>query len=168
MVLKQKKACMHYTLIFVLLSYCGSPSLISFEFFYFSTDKNMAGALVGGAFLSAFLQVLFDRMATPEVVDLFRGQKLTTSLLRKLEISLQAMNTVLEDAEEKQLTTPNVRTWLDGLKDAVYDAEDIVDDISTKALRLKIAASKVRNHISMSLFVNKIERKKDKRATRET
>ncbi|KAF5445890.1 hypothetical protein F2P56_031565 [Juglans regia] len=125
----------------------------------------MAGALVGGAFLSALLQVLFDRMATPEIVDLLRGQKLTKNLLRKLEIALQSMNTVLEDAEEKQLTMPNVRTWLDGLKDAVYDAEDIVDDIFTKALRreldaeFQIAANKVRNHISMSLFVNKIERK---------
>ncbi|XP_042957023.1 putative disease resistance RPP13-like protein 1 isoform X2 [Carya illinoinensis] len=124
----------------------------------------MAGALVGGAFLSAFLQVLFDRMATPKVLDLFRWQKLTKNLLRKLEIALQSMNTVLEDAEDKQLTMPSVRTWLDGLIDAVYDAEDIVDDIFTKALRheldaeFQIAANKVRNHISLSLFVNKIER----------
>ncbi|KAG2671649.1 hypothetical protein I3760_13G005900 [Carya illinoinensis] len=123
----------------------------------------MAGALVG-AFLSAFLQVLFDRMATPKVLDLFRWQKLTKNLLRKLEIALQSMNTVLEDAEDKQLTMPSVRTWLDGLIDAVYDAEDIVDDIFTKALRreldaeFQIAANKVRNHISLSLFVNKIER----------
>ncbi|OMP01081.1 disease resistance protein [Corchorus olitorius] len=36
----------------------------------------MAGALVGGAFLSATLQVLFDRMASSEVVDFIRARNL--------------------------------------------------------------------------------------------
>nr|AFX60110.1 phytophthora resistance protein RpsYD29-2 [Glycine max] len=41
----------------------------------------MAAAVVGGAFLSAFLDVLFDRLASPEFVDLILGKKLSKSLL---------------------------------------------------------------------------------------
>ena len=69
----------------------------------------MAGALVGGAFLSAFLQVLFDRIASREVADIFRGRILSDGLLRKLKIALLSVNAVLEDAEEKQVTKSAVK-----------------------------------------------------------
>ena len=69
----------------------------------------MAGALVGGAFLSAFLQVLFDRIASREVADFFRGRILSDVLLRKLKIALLSVNAVLEDAEEKQVTKSAVK-----------------------------------------------------------
>ncbi|XP_062173760.1 putative disease resistance RPP13-like protein 1 [Alnus glutinosa] len=125
----------------------------------------MAEALVGGAFLSAFLQVLFDRMASRKFTDFFRGQKVTDGLLEKLETTLRSVNVVLEDAEQKQGTKPDVTKWLDDLKDAVYHADDILDEIATKALRLEVdaefqtAASKVRTRISTSYFFKKIEPK---------
>ncbi|XP_059455887.1 putative disease resistance RPP13-like protein 1 [Corylus avellana] len=124
----------------------------------------MAVALVGEALLSAFLQSLFDRMSSQEIVDYFRGQKLTDGLLRKLKIALMSVNAVLEDAEDKQLTNPIVKEWLDELKDAVYDAEDILDEIATKSLRRKldaefqITASQVRNS-TFTHFANKIDEK---------
>ncbi|KAH1256409.1 putative disease resistance RPP13-like protein 1 [Glycine max] len=51
----------------------------------------MAAALVGGAFLSAFLDVLFDRLASPEFVDLILGKKLSKKLLQKLETTLRVI-----------------------------------------------------------------------------
>uniref|UniRef100_A0A2N9I6B0 Disease resistance RPP13-like protein 1 n=1 Tax=Fagus sylvatica TaxID=28930 RepID=A0A2N9I6B0_FAGSY len=127
----------------------------------------MAGALVGGAFLSAFLQVLFDRIASHEVADFFRGRILSDGLLGKLKIALLSVNAVLDDAEEKQVTKPAVKEWLDELKDAVYDAEDILDEIATKALQRKLdaefqtTASKVQTCITSSLnpFSKEIEPK---------
>ncbi|XVF83095.1 hypothetical protein PTKIN_Ptkin16aG0105200 [Pterospermum kingtungense] len=74
----------------------------------------MAEAALGGAFLSATLQVLFDRMASQEVVDFIRGKKL--------------------------ITNPNVKDWVAELKDAVYDAEDLLDEISMEALRSRLEA----------------------------
>ncbi|KAG2670691.1 hypothetical protein I3760_14G099000 [Carya illinoinensis] len=120
--------------------------------------------LVGGALLSAFLQVLFDRMASREFVDFLRGQKPSDELLYKLKNVLLSVGAVLEDAEDKQVTNSSVKTWLDELKDAVYDAEDVLDEIATKALQNKLdaefganIASKVRNCIHTSLFFKKIE-----------
>ncbi|RVW24525.1 putative disease resistance RPP13-like protein 1 [Vitis vinifera] len=98
----------------------------------------MAGAIVGGAFLSASIQVLLDRMASREVLTFLRGQKLSATLLRKLKIKLLAVQAVLDDAEAKQFTKSAVKYWLDDLKDAVYDAEDLLDEITTEALRCKM------------------------------
>ena len=117
----------------------------------------MAGALVGGAFLSASLQVLFDRMASRQVLDFIRGQKLIGTLLKKLKINLLAVQAVLNDAEVKQITDPHVKEWVDELKDAVYDAEDLLDEIANQDLQRKMetdpqtSAHQVWNIISNSL-----------------
>ncbi|MFQ6640343.1 hypothetical protein Gotur_015805, partial [Gossypium turneri] len=49
-----------------------------------------------------------------------------------------SVKAVLDDAENKQITNPRVKSWTDELKDSVYDAEDLLDEISTEALRNKI------------------------------
>jgi len=124
-------------------------------------------AEVASVLLSPFLQVFFERMASGDFVDFFRGRKLNEGLLRKLKISLLSVNALLEDAEEKQLTKPAVKAWLDELKDAVYDAEHVLDEIATEALQRKLdvefqtTARKVRNSITtfLSHFVKEIEPK---------
>ncbi|KAB1199588.1 putative disease resistance RPP13-like protein 1 [Morella rubra] len=87
---------------------------------------------VGLALLSTVVQVVFDKLASPDVADLIRGKKLTQGLLRKLKIAVLSVNAVLEDAEEKQLTKPFVKDWIDELKDALYDADDILDGLPLK------------------------------------
>jgi hypothetical protein len=101
----------------------------------------MAGALVGGAFLSSFLNVLFDRMASPQVVAFFRGKKVNDiSLLQKLKTTMTSLRVVLDDAEEKEITSSAVRGWLAELKDAVYKADDFLDEIAYEALRQELEA----------------------------
>ncbi|XVE68888.1 hypothetical protein DITRI_Ditri09bG0105400 [Diplodiscus trichospermus] len=98
----------------------------------------MAGALVGGAFLSASLQVLFNRMVSHEVMGFIRGKKLEDGLLKKLKPILTSVHALLDDAENKQISNPNVKSWIDELKDAVYDAEDLLDEIAAEALRSRM------------------------------
>ncbi|KAB1199592.1 putative disease resistance RPP13-like protein 1 [Morella rubra] len=78
-----------------------------------------------------------------------------------------SVNAVLEDAKQKQITKPFVKAWIDELKDALYDADDILDGIATEAMRSKLEADfltamgKVRSSISTFLdrFINKVEPK---------
>ena len=112
----------------------------------------MAGALVGGAFLSASLQVLFDRLASRDVVNFIRGHKLDYALLKKLKRKLLTVHAVLDDAEAKQITNLAVREWMDELKVVVYDAEDVLDEIATEDLRRKIEAGDSQTSMSTSTF----------------
>jgi post-segregation antitoxin (ccd killing protein) len=86
-------------------------------------------AEVAGLLLSPFVQAFFERMAYGDFVDFFRGE-LNEGLLHKLKIALLAVNALLEEAEEQQLTKPAVKVWLEESKDAVYDAEDVLDEIA--------------------------------------
>ncbi|CAN1822768.1 Putative disease resistance RPP13-like protein 1, partial [Linum perenne] len=95
----------------------------------------MAELMAGGSILGAFLQILFDRIASREVLDFFRGQKLTVGLLQKLNTMLIFVDGVLADEEEKQVTKPSIRLWLDELKDAVYKADDLLDEVAYENLR---------------------------------
>jgi hypothetical protein len=111
------------------------------------------------AVLSSFLQALFDGMASPEFVDFFRQRKLDEGVLEKLKIALLSVHKLREDAEGKQLTDRSVGEWLYKLKDVVYDAEDVLDEIATEALQRKLdaefqtTARKVRNSISTFLVI---------------
>ncbi|KAK8355939.1 hypothetical protein V6Z11_A05G324000 [Gossypium hirsutum] len=95
-------------------------------------------AIVGEAFLSASIEVLLDRIVSGDVLRLIQGKKLEAVLLNKLKPTLMSVKAVLDDAENKQITNPNVKSWTDELKNVVYDAKDLLDEISTEALRNKI------------------------------
>ncbi|XP_048330134.2 putative disease resistance RPP13-like protein 1 [Ziziphus jujuba] len=98
----------------------------------------MAAEVVGGALLSAFLQMLFDKMDSKDVLNIIRRKKLNNRLLEKLNIKLLSAESVLKDAEDKQIKHQAVRKWLAKLKEVIYDADDLVDEINTEALRYEI------------------------------
>ncbi|KAB2607080.1 disease resistance RPP13-like protein 1 [Pyrus ussuriensis x Pyrus communis] len=100
----------------------------------------MALAVVGGAALSGFFQQVFVKLDSQEVRNFIRGKKLTDGLLHKLRIKLMSVGAVYDDAEQKQLRNPSVRLWLHELKEAVLDAEDLLDEIKTEVLRRKMEA----------------------------
>ncbi|KAG9142361.1 hypothetical protein Leryth_016837 [Lithospermum erythrorhizon] len=101
---------------------------------------------VGGCFLSAFFQVSFDRISsTRKFIEFFRGKrviKFNEQILDKLEITLQTISVVLEDAENKQSKSLAVRRWLDKLKVAVNHADDLMDELNSEAMLLKVEAEK--------------------------
>ncbi|CAN6566972.1 unnamed protein product [Malus baccata var. baccata] len=104
------------------------------------SEREMAGALIGEAFLSASIQTLCDKIASGEFMDFLRGKKLDRSLSEKLKMTFMTLDAVLDDAEEKQIEKPRVRKWLDELKHAVFDAEDLLAEIDTEVLRSKVEA----------------------------
>ncbi|KAF5445539.1 hypothetical protein F2P56_034585 [Juglans regia] len=83
--------------------------------------------------LAASIQVLLERLSSPQFLNFVcrrRNQK------RLAELSTIKM--LLEDANEKQHTERDVKTWLDDLKDLVYDVEDILDELAIKASKRKL------------------------------
>uniref|UniRef100_A0A0R0KP70 Disease resistance RPP13-like protein 1 n=1 Tax=Glycine max TaxID=3847 RepID=A0A0R0KP70_SOYBN len=113
--------------------------------------------LVGGAFLSAFLNVVFDKLATDEVVDFFRGKKVDLNLLENLKSTLRVVGGVLDDAEKKQTKLSSVNQWLIELKDVLYDADDMLDEISTKAATQK-KVRKVFSRFTNRKMASKLEK----------
>nr|XP_024934403.2 putative disease resistance protein At3g14460 [Ziziphus jujuba var. spinosa] len=106
----------------------------------------MAAELVGGAFLSSVFQSAFDRLASPEVVAYLQGGNISDDMICKLKIVLLAVNAVLDDAEEKQITSINVKKWLNELVAASYEADDLLDQIATDALQSDLEASGSRKY----------------------
>nr|KYP47719.1 Putative disease resistance RPP13-like protein 1 [Cajanus cajan] len=98
----------------------------------------MAEILVGSAFLSAFLEVVFNRLASRQVLDFFHGRKLDEKLLNKLKVKLRSINAVVDDAELKQIENQLVRDWLFDVKDAVHDAEDLLDEIDYELSKYQV------------------------------
>ncbi|KAF3441374.1 hypothetical protein FNV43_RR15288 [Rhamnella rubrinervis] len=122
----------------------------------------MALEVVGGALLSASLQVLFADIHS--IVDFVRPNKEDGELLNQLRNKLLLANGVLDDAERQQITKPDVREWLEQLKDAIQFAEDLVDDIKTEALRCQLEADRqmgclVCNFFSYRFAVKDVERR---------
>ncbi|CDP17948.1 unnamed protein product [Coffea canephora] len=93
------------------------------------------------AVLSPALQVLFDKLASGDILELLRRWNINDLLLEKLKIAYFTCTVVLDDAEEKQYFNPAIQTWLDMLKDAVCEAEDALDFLATEALRCKVELS---------------------------
>ncbi|GMJ06808.1 hypothetical protein like AT3G14470 [Hibiscus trionum] len=95
-------------------------------------------ALVGESLLSASIEVLLDRIVSSGVSNFIKGKKLEAVLLKKLKPTLMSVKAVLDDAETKQITNSNIRSWNFELKDALYDADDLLDEITTEALQQKV------------------------------
>ena len=58
--------------------------------------------------------------------------------MEKLNDTVLTISAVIQDAEEKQQHNNQVRVWLKRLNDALYEADDLLDDISTEAFRREV------------------------------
>ncbi|CAJ2638914.1 unnamed protein product [Trifolium pratense] len=95
--------------------------------------------LVAEAFLSSFGQYIFERLASSNLADYFRRGKLD-KLVEELESTLDSITQVLDDAEIKQYKTPDVKKWLGNVKHAMYEADQLLDEIATDAPLKKLKA----------------------------
>ncbi|KAK9290179.1 hypothetical protein L1049_008345 [Liquidambar formosana] len=87
--------------------------------------------------LSSFAEGVLGKLVSlvGQEIVLVGGVK---SEIKKLESTFSAIRAVLSDAEEQQTTNHAVREWLEKLKDVVYDVDDVLDELSTEALRRKV------------------------------
>ncbi|KOM49456.1 hypothetical protein LR48_Vigan08g028300 [Vigna angularis] len=106
---------------------------------------------LGGALFGAVLQLLFDKLDSHQVLHYFRGRNLDEKLLKKLKRNLMDINAVIDDAEQKQFSNSLVKEWLDEVRDVLYDAEDLLEQIDYEFSKAKLegefqtSSSKVHN-----------------------
>ncbi|AES69123.1 putative P-loop containing nucleoside triphosphate hydrolase, leucine-rich repeat domain, L [Medicago truncatula] len=82
--------------------------------------------LVGGAVLSSFFPVILKRIGSRDFKDLFNKK-----LVEKLEVTLNSIDQLLNDAETKKYQNQNVKKWFDNLKHEVYEVDQLLDEIDT-------------------------------------
>ncbi|KAF5759285.1 putative P-loop containing nucleoside triphosphate hydrolase [Helianthus annuus] len=81
------------------------------------------------------------------------------SELKKLETTLIKIQSLLNDASQKETTDEGVKQWLNDLQHLAYDVDDVLDDLATEDTRRKLnqesgaMTSKVRKLIPAS-FTN--------------
>ncbi|KAF7824618.1 putative disease resistance RPP13-like protein 1 [Senna tora] len=108
----------------------------------------MAAEWVGSAALSSFFQGAFDRLFSRDFLDSFLRRTLDETLLKKLQTMLLAISAAIEDAEQKQNNDPTVKAWVDQVKDAMYEAEDLLDEIDAELSKHKFEAENSQTTIS--------------------
>nr|TKS15534.1 hypothetical protein D5086_0000032290 [Populus alba] len=62
--------------------------------------------------------------------------------LARLEERLKAINAVLSDAEKQQSKKERIRLWLHMLREVLYDAEDVLDEIECETLQRQVVKTK--------------------------
>ncbi|MED6168467.1 hypothetical protein PIB30_011896 [Stylosanthes scabra] len=95
----------------------------------------MAEKLYGGAYLSSFVDAVLDNLSKILEDDdsVLIGNYYALELLERLQNCLLDVGPVLDDAELKQFTDKRVKKWLVDLQDALYFADDMLDELFTKA-----------------------------------
>ncbi|MED6156144.1 hypothetical protein PIB30_011874 [Stylosanthes scabra] len=94
----------------------------------------MAEKLYGGAYLSSFIEAILDNLSKILEDDSpLYGNHSAKKFLPRLEECLIDVDPVLDDAELKQFSDKKVKRWLVDLQDALYLADDLLDELSTKA-----------------------------------
>ncbi|KAL7204521.1 hypothetical protein ACSBR2_017571 [Camellia fascicularis] len=92
---------------------------------------------IGEIFLAAFIQVLFEKLASTVLLKFAHREQVHT-LFKKWSGELKEIQAFLDDAEEKQIKNSGVKMWLEDLTDLAYDLDDILDEFATEALRHKL------------------------------
>ncbi|KAL6339454.1 hypothetical protein AAG906_032989 [Vitis piasezkii] len=97
--------------------------------------------VVGESILSAALEVLFGKLASPDLLKFARQEEVIAEL-EGWKRELLMINEVLDEAEEKQVTKLSVKEWVGDLRDLAYDMEDVLDEFATELLRRRLIADR--------------------------
>ncbi|XP_047150641.1 putative disease resistance RPP13-like protein 1 [Vigna umbellata] len=111
---------------------------------------------LGGALFGAVLQMIFDKLDSHQVLHYFRGRNLDEKLLKKLKRNLMDINAVIDDAEQKQFSNSLVKEWIDEVRDVLYDAEDLLEQIDYEFSKTMLKAEFQTSSSKVHSFESKI------------
>ncbi|GLT45139.1 hypothetical protein SLA2020_189920 [Shorea laevis] len=74
--------------------------------------------------------------------------------LASLKDKLSMVQAVLKDAEEKQVSDPAVKLWLERLRDVVYEADDVLDEVAYESVKCKVENKKQKMKTVCNFFTS--------------
>ncbi|KAI3802171.1 hypothetical protein L1987_30301 [Smallanthus sonchifolius] len=89
---------------------------------------------IGQVFIGAFITVLFEKLASDDLIRLARSGGIYSEL-NKLRKTFDLIRSVLVKASEKHIRYTLVQLWLNELQHVAYEIDDVVDDLATEAMR---------------------------------
>ncbi|XP_061947431.1 disease resistance protein RGA2-like [Populus nigra] len=107
------------------------------------------------AFTAEIAKSLLGKLGSFSVQEFCLAWGLEADVAR-LEKRLSAITAVLSDAEQKQSKNDKIRFWLNDLREVLYHAEDVLDEIECETLRRQVVKTtestsrKVRRFFSSS------------------
>ena len=96
--------------------------------------------VVGEAFLSAAIGLLFEKLASSDLWRFAKKMWVHTDL-KTWEKELSNIRRELNDVEEKQIADKSVKEWLSDLRDLAYDMEDVLGEFAYDALGQQLKAA---------------------------
>ncbi|KAG8371948.1 hypothetical protein BUALT_Bualt12G0015800 [Buddleja alternifolia] len=97
------------------------------------------------AFVSALAQTILGNLNSVVLQEIGLAWGLSDEL-NNLESIFGTIQLVLQDAELKQRKSEPIQNWLRKLKNAAYDAENILDQIATEGLRQRMNSARGVHH----------------------
>ncbi|CAL5321762.1 unnamed protein product [Camellia sinensis] len=91
---------------------------------------------VFGIFISPFVQAMVDKLSS-YFSNLVSTADVGTGI-QNLKKALEDLETLLADAENKQVYDKDIKKWLEEVQPLAYDADDLLDDFATEALEKKL------------------------------
>ncbi|KAH9685783.1 hypothetical protein KPL70_014089 [Citrus sinensis] len=110
--------------------------------------------------VDAIVSSLLGQLTSVAADEVKQHVRLVTGVgeeVKKLTSNLRAIRAVLEDAEKRQMQRDNAVTfWLDQLRDASYDMEDVLDEWTTARLKLQIEGIDDDNALALAPHKKKV------------
>ncbi|KAL8260496.1 hypothetical protein R6Q59_028449 [Mikania micrantha] len=88
-------------------------------------------------FIGALITVLFEKLASADLIKLARSAGIHSEL-NKVRENLLQIEAVLVDAAQRHITQTSVELWLKKLQHLAYEIEDVLDDLATEATRRRL------------------------------
>ncbi|KAL3740428.1 hypothetical protein ACJRO7_021675 [Eucalyptus globulus] len=89
------------------------------------------------SFLFSVAQGVLGKIASPAFKEAVAIYSIKDQI-HELENTLAAITAVLLDAEEQQAKNRSLQLWLGRLRDVLYDAEDVLDELECETLRKRV------------------------------
>ncbi|CAL8997495.1 unnamed protein product, partial [Prunus brigantina] len=134
---------------------CHLDFILSLSFFYHLSVSNANFTSMADALVSVVLEQLVS-LTRKQIEEEVRLVVNVDREVKNLIFHFNAIQAVLQDAEERQVKDESVRNWLQNLEDVSYDINDVLDEWNTEILKHQIEKEEEKEGKNVALTKRKV------------